>query len=106
MKIGMLILTKDTRYLNLGYTTLIKNIKSGILINSIELGLNQGSQYTRSSGLFAKTLTPIKTFSLIKLKSKEIILVNKNCLVTVGILISNNILPKKYKKASFFRYKG
>jgi ribosomal protein L2 len=106
MKIGMLILTKDTKFLNIGYTTLIKNIKSGMLINSIELELNQGSKYIRSAGIFSKALTSINTSHLIKLKSKEIILINKNCLVTFGILISNNIFKKKFKKASFFRYKG
>ena len=106
MRVGMLILTKDTKFLNIGYTTLVKNIKSGMLINSIELELNQGSKYIRSAGIFSKALTPIKTSCLIKLKSKEIILINKNCLVTFGILISNNIFQKKFKKASFFRYKG
>lgn len=104
--VGVLIWSKNTSYLLPGYTSYIKNFKSGLIINSIALKINFKSQYIRTFNNFAKILTKLDKSTLIKLKSKEIMSINNNCLVILGIIYNKNQQDIKYKKASYYWYKG
>jgi len=60
------------RDVGLGCTTFIFNIKSGALISLLELKVNVGSQYCRSSGMYGKLYTTLLAHTaIVKLKSKK-----------------------------------
>jgi len=65
------------RDVGLGCTTFIFNIKSGALISLLELKVNVGSQYCRSSGMYGKLYTTLLAHTaIVKLKSKKKMIVN------------------------------
>lgn len=106
LSIGMLVISKDSKYLGFGDTTFLNFIASGKYINSLEICENKGVKYIRACGNFAKLLIKYNKISLVRLRSKKILLIGLGCLATLGTLDTKKIINNTYKKASYFRYKG
>lgn len=106
LDVGMLIISKNSKYLGLGDTTFLNFIVSGKYINSLEICKANGMKYIRTCGNFAKLLIKYNKICLVRLRSKKILIINLECLATLGILESNKKTKVGYRKASYFRYKG
>jgi len=95
------------RQIDIGCSTYLFNIKSGSFISLIELRVNEGNQYCRSAGMYAKLYTKLFAHTaLIKLKSKKRIVVNSLCVGTLGMV--NYVIWKSnpLNKAGYTRNLG
>ncbi|KAN0027362.1 hypothetical protein ACTFIU_000691 [Dictyostelium citrinum] len=109
LEVGSLIITSNLKQgiLQVGYTTKIKNIPEGILINNIELMENSGSKLSRAAGTSSLIIKQYnKKYSLVKLSSKECRLISNECYATIGTVSNIEKKIKKSKKASESRKKG
>lgn len=70
--------------LNIGNSLPLENIPLGYDVHNIELFPNKGGQIARSAGSSAKILAKEGGYVTLKLPSKEIRLVPKNCYATIG----------------------
>jgi len=70
--------------LNIGNSLPLENIPLGYDVHNIELFPNKGGQIARSAGSSAKILAKEGDYVTLKLPSKEIRLVPKNCYATIG----------------------
>jgi len=108
MEVGSLITTSNNILnLKIGYTTKIKNIPEGILINNLELYENSGSKLSRAAGTSSIIIKRFnKKYSLVKLSSKEFRLISNDCFATIGSVSNYKHNLKKKKKASESIFKG
>jgi large subunit ribosomal protein L2 len=70
--------------LNIGNSLPLDNIPLGYDVHNIELFPNKGGQIARSAGSSAKILAKEGDYVTLKLPSKEVRLVPKNCYATIG----------------------
>jgi large subunit ribosomal protein L2 len=76
----------------------LENIPLGLDVHNIELTPKRGGQIVRAAGTSAKILAKDGNYVTLRLPSKEIRLVRKECFATIGILDnadSNNIIIGK-----------
>jgi len=88
-----------------GDVRFIKDIPEGRAIHNIEIKRGQGARYSRSAGSFATILShlPLKNQTLIILPSNKTIVVNNNCIATVGKVGNDAHFFAKYGKAGVSR---
>nr|AIU44689.1 ribosomal protein L2 [Cyanophora paradoxa] len=114
------LLSDSSLILKNGNTNYLFNLTPGSLINNIELKLNKGSQFVRSSGVYAQIMAHHKTlnnrykmnvnnienqkYSAIRLPSGEIRLISSFGKATLGILSNQDHKLKKIKKAGRSRW--
>ena len=84
----------------------IKNIPVGTNIHNIELKPGSGGQIARSAGTYAQVMSKDTVFAQIRLSSKEIRLINNNCLATIGIISNADNKNIKLGKAGRKRNLG
>ena len=84
----------------------IKNIPVGTNIHNIELKPGSGGQIARSAGTYAQVMSKDIVFAQIRLSSKEIRLINNNCLATIGIISNADNKNIKLGKAGRKRNLG
>ena len=84
----------------------IKNIPVGTNIHNIELKPGSGGQIARSAGTYAQVMSKDIVFAQIRLSSKEIRLINNNCLATIGIISNADNQNIKLGKAGRKRNLG
>lgn len=89
LKIGDKINAGENVELKIGNALPLKNIPVGFEIHNIELHKQKGGQIVRSAGMSARILNKEENYVTLRLPSKEIRLVHKNCYATIG-KISNN----------------
>ncbi|KAN0031112.1 hypothetical protein ACTA71_012608, partial [Dictyostelium dimigraforme] len=109
LEVGSLIITSNIKQgiLQIGYTTKIKNIPEGVLINNLELMENSGSKLSRAAGTSSLIIKQYnKKYSLVKLSSKECRLISNECYATIGTVSNIERKIKKRKKASESRKRG
>ena len=70
--------------LNIGNSLPLENIPLGYDVHNVELFPNKGGQIARSAGSSAKILAKEGDYVTLKLPSKEVRLVPKNCYATIG----------------------
>ncbi|AGI98890.1 ribosomal protein L2 (chloroplast) [Nannochloropsis oceanica] len=70
--------------LNIGNSLPLENIPLGYDVHNIELFPNKGGQIARSAGSSARILAKEGDYVTLKLPSKEVRLVPKNCYATIG----------------------
>merc|ERR1712238_623463 len=93
--------------LNVGDTVLSgKGISLGTSVHNIELIPNRGGQIVRSAGTSAKILAKQENFVTIRLPSKEIRLIRKECFATIGELSNNDAFLVESGKAGRTRWLG
>nr|YP_009695314.1 50S ribosomal protein L2 [Nitzschia alba]QEI59573.1 50S ribosomal protein L2 [Nitzschia alba] len=84
----------------------LSKIPIGKSIHNIELIPGKGGQLVRAAGTFAKIIAKDERFVTLRLPSKEIRLINKNCLATIGELSNKNFFQIKSGKAGRTRWLG
>lgn len=89
-----------------GNRTKLENIPIGMLIYNIELFPGKGGQIVRSAGIAAQLLAIEGDYAQIKLPSKEVRMVSKGCLASIGSVSNPDSRLIRYGKAGRFRHLG
>ena len=89
-----------------GNRTRLENIPIGMFIYNIELFPGKGGQMVRSAGLNAQLISIEGAYAQLKLPSKEIRLVPKECLASIGSVSNPDSRLIRYGKAGRFRHLG
>jgi len=106
LAIGAQILAGKGIPLDIGNTLPLEDIPLGTSIHNIELIPNYGGQIVRSAGTSAKILAKEGNYVTLRLPSKEIRLVRKECFATIGELGNNDAFLIQSGKAGRSRWLG
>lgn len=104
--IGDRIISNHTAPLKIGNSLPLYAIPLGTLVHNIELIPNKGGQIVRTAGNSAKILAKEGNFVTIRLPSKEIRLIKKECFATIGELSNNDRFLLQSGKAGRTRWLG
>jgi large subunit ribosomal protein L2 len=89
-----------------GNTLPIQEIPLGTSIHNIELIPNRGGQIVRAAGTSAKILAKEGDYVTLRLPSKEIRLIRKECFATIGEISNNDAFLVQSGKAGRSRWLG
>ena len=92
--------------INIGNNLPLSEIPLGTSIHNIELIPNKGGQIVRSAGTSAKILAKEGDYITLKLPSKEVRLVRKECFATIGEISNNDAFLVQSGKAGRTRWLG
>jgi large subunit ribosomal protein L2 len=106
LKINDTILSGSNSPLNIGNTLPLSEIPLGTSIHNIELIPNKGGQLVRAAGTSAKILAKEGNYVTLRLPSKEIRLVRKECFATIGEISNNDVFLVQSGKAGRTRWLG
>ena len=106
LTIGNKIISDEKADLTDGNCLPIKNIPVGTNIHNIELKPGAGGQITRSAGTYAQIISKEISFTQVRLSSREIRLINNDCLATIGIISNSDNKNVKLGKAGRKRNLG
>lgn len=91
---------------SIGNTMPLEEIPLGTSVHNIELIPNKGGQIVRSAGTSAKILAKEGNYVTLKLPSKEIRLIRKECFATIGEISFNDAFLIQSGKAGRTRWLG
>lgn len=91
---------------NIGNTMPLEKIPLGTVVHNIELIPNNGGQIVRAGGTSAKILAKEGNYITLRLPSKEIRLIRKECLATIGEISNSDIFLVQSGKAGRTRWLG
>ena len=106
LTIGNKIISDEKADLTDGNCLPIKNIPVGTNIHNIELKPGAGGQISRSAGTYAQIISKEISFTQVRLSSREIRLINNDCLATIGIISNSDNKNVKLGKAGRKRNLG
>jgi large subunit ribosomal protein L2 len=106
LNVGTTILSGSGSPLNIGNTLPLEEIPLGTSIHNIELIPNRGGQIVRAGGTSAKILAKEGDYVTLRLPSKEIRLIRKECLATIGEVSNNDAFLVQSGKAGRTRWLG
>ena len=106
IKVGDKIMSGSGAPLNTGNTLPLEEIALGTSIHNIELIPNRGGQIVRSAGTSAKILAKEGDYVTLRLPSKEIRLIRKECFATIGEVSNNEAFLIQSGKAGRTRWLG
>ena len=92
--------------LNIGNNLPLEEIPLGTSIHNIELIPNRGGQIVRAAGTSAKILAKEGDYVTLRLPSKEVRLIRKECFATVGEISFNDAFLVRSGKAGRTRWLG
>jgi large subunit ribosomal protein L2 len=92
--------------LNVGNTLPLTEIPLGTAIHNIELIPNKGGQIVRAGGTSAKLLAKEGNYVTLRLPSKEIRLIRKECFATIGEVSNDDAFLVQSGKAGRTRWLG
>ena len=92
--------------LNIGNTLPLEEIPLGTSVHNIELISNRGGQIVRAGGTSAKILAKEGNYVTLRLPSKEIRLIRKECFATIGEVSNNDVFLIQSGKAGRTRWLG
>ena len=92
--------------LKVGNSMPLDKIPLGTSVHNIELIPQKGGQIVRSAGTFAKILAKEGNYITLRLPSKEIRLLRKECYATIGEISNNDIFLVQSGKAGRTRWLG
>jgi large subunit ribosomal protein L2 len=106
LNVGDKIIAGSGSPLTIGNTLPLNDIPLGMSVHNIELIPNRGGQIVRSAGTFAKVLAKEGNYITLRLPSKEIRLVRKECCATIGEVSNNDAFLVQSGKAGRTRWLG
>jgi large subunit ribosomal protein L2 len=106
LNVGERIISGSGSPLNVGNNLPLDEIPLGMSVHNIELIPNRGGQIVRSGGTSAKILAKEGNFITLRLPSKEIRLVRKECFATIGEVSNNDAFLVQSGKAGRTRWLG
>ena len=106
LSVGNSIFSGSGSSLNIGNALPLEEIPLGTSIHNIELIPNRGGQIVRAAGTSAKILAKEGNYVTLRLPSKEIRLIRKECLATVGEVSNNDAFLVQSGKAGRTRWLG
>jgi large subunit ribosomal protein L2 len=106
LNVGDKIIAGSGAPLNIGNNLPLSEIPLGMSVHNIELIPNRGGQIVRSAGTFAKVLAKEGNYITLRLPSKEIRLVRKECSATIGEVSNNDAFLVQSGKAGRTRWLG
>jgi large subunit ribosomal protein L2 len=106
LNVGDKILSGSGSPLNIGNSLPLEEIPLGLSVHNIELIPNRGGQIVRAAGTSAKILAKEGDYITLRLPSKEIRLVRKECLATIGEVGNNDAFLVNSGKAGRTRWLG
>ena len=106
LEVGASIMSGSGSLLNVGNSLPLEEIPLGTSVHNIELIPNRGGQIVRAGGTSAKILAKEGDYITLRLPSKEIRLVRKECFATVGEVSNNDAFLVKSGKAGRTRWLG
>lgn len=106
LEVGNSIMAGSGSLLNVGNSLPLQEIPLGTSIHNIELIPNRGGQIVRAGGTSAKILAKEGDYITVRLPSKEIRLVRKECFATIGEVSNNDAFLVKSGKAGRTRWLG
>jgi large subunit ribosomal protein L2 len=102
LKLNDYVLSGSNSNIQIGNSLPLENIPLGLDVHNIELKPKYGGQIVRAAGTSAKILAKEGKYVTLRLPSKEIRLIEKECFATIGILdnpdSSNITIGKAGKK--------
>ena len=106
LAVGDKIICAPNAELKVGCRLQLKNIPTGFQIHNIELNPGKGGQIVRSAGSSAQVIGNDGSKIQIKLPSSSIILVDENCMATIGIVSNADHSNVSIGKAGRKRWMG
>jgi large subunit ribosomal protein L2 len=106
LNVGDKILSGSESPSTIGNTLPIQEIPLGTSIHNIELIPNRGGQIVRAAGTSAKILAKEGDYVTLRLPSKEIRLIRKECFATIGEVSNNDAFLVQSGKAGRSRWLG
>lgn len=106
LNIGDTIVAGSGSELNVGNSLPLEEIPLGTSVHNIELIPNRGGQIVRSAGTSAKILAKENNYITLRLPSKEIRLIRKECFATIGEVSNNDAFLIQSGKAGRTRWLG
>ena len=106
LKIGDTIVAGVGSGLKIGNSLSLTEIPLGTSIHNIELIPNKGGQIVRAGGTSARILAKEGDYVTLRLPSKEIRLVRKECFATIGEVSNNDAFLVQSGKAGRTRWLG
>jgi large subunit ribosomal protein L2 len=104
--VGSTVVTSQIAEISAGNSMPLKNIPVGTPIHNIELVPGKGGQIIRSAGSSASIQSKEGKFAVVLLPSKEIRLINADCLATVGQVSNPDHKNVKLGRAGRKRHMG
>jgi large subunit ribosomal protein L2 len=106
LNVGDSIFSGSASALNVGNSLPLDEIPLGTSIHNIELIPNRGGQIVRAAGTSAKILAKEGDYITLRLPSKEIRLIRKECFGTIGEVSNNDAFLVQSGKAGRTRWLG
>lgn len=106
LNVGDTVLSGSGSPLNVGNCLPLNEIPLGISVHNIELIPSRGGQIVRAAGTSAKILAKEGNYITLRLPSKEIRLVRKECFATIGEVSNNDAFLVQSGKAGRTRWLG
>ena len=106
LNVGDTIVSGSGSSLNIGNTLPLEELPLGTSVHNIELIPNRGGQIVRAGGTSAKILAKEGDYVTLRLPSKEIRLIRKECLATIGEVSNNDAFLVQSGKAGRTRWLG
>merc|ERR1711906_32751 len=106
MGVGDTVISGPESSLDLGNTLPLQEIPLGTWVHNLELIPKSGGKIVRAAGTSAKILAKEGDFVTLRLPSKEIRLVRKNCFATIGEVSNNDAFLTQSGKAGRTRWLG
>jgi large subunit ribosomal protein L2 len=106
INVGDVILSGSGSSFNIGNTLPLEEIPLGTAIHNVELIPGKGGQIVRAGGTSAKILAKEGNYVTLRLPSKEIRLIRKECFATIGEISNNDVFLVQSGKAGRTRWLG
>nr|YP_009686442.1 ribosomal protein L2 [Halamphora coffeaeformis]QDR25189.1 ribosomal protein L2 [Halamphora coffeaeformis] len=106
LNVGDIIVSGSGSSLNVGNTLPLEELPLGTSVHNIELIPNRGGQIVRAGGTSAKILAKEGDYVTLRLPSKEIRLIRKECFATIGEVSNNDAFLVQSGKAGRTRWLG
>ena len=106
LTVGETIVSGSGSSLSIGNTLPLEELPLGTSVHNIELIPNRGGQIVRAGGTSAKILAKEGDYVTLRLPSKEIRLIRKKCLATIGEVSNNDAFLVQSGKAGRTRWLG